>query len=79
METISSHTVKYRTDKYFENKLIKNFAYFDLGKKSEFKFTPQRASNFKLYFTFPFSYHKGESILLEKVPQSHASKFAGRS
>ena len=33
METISRHAVKYRTEKYFKNKLIKNFTYFDLGKK----------------------------------------------
>ena len=32
METISRHAVKYRTEKYFKNKLIKNFTYFDLGK-----------------------------------------------
>ena len=50
METISSHTVKYSTEKYFKNKLIKNLIYFDLGKKSEFKCTPQQSSNFKLYF-----------------------------
>ena len=37
METISRHAVKYRTEKYFKNKLIKNFTHFDLGKKSEFK------------------------------------------
>ena len=29
METISSYTVKYRTEKYFKNKLTKIFAYFD--------------------------------------------------
>ena len=62
METISSHTVKYKTEKYSKNKLIKNFAYFDLGKRSQFKCTPQRASNFKLYFTFPFNYHKEEHV-----------------
>ena len=33
MENISRHAVKYKTEKYFKNKLIKNFTYFDLGKK----------------------------------------------
>ena len=60
METISRHAVKYRTEKYFINKLIKNFTDFDLGKKTEFKCTPHRSSNFKLYFNFPFNYHKKE-------------------
>ena len=62
MEAISRHAVKYRTEKYFKNKLIKNFTYFDLGKKSEFKCNPRRASNVKLYFSFPFNYHKEEHI-----------------
>ena len=68
METISRHAVKYRTEKYFKNKpiknfkLIKNFTYFDLGKKSEFKCSPQRASNVKLYFSFPFNYHKEDNL-----------------
>ena len=67
METISRHRVKYRTEKYFKNKLIKNFTYFDLGKKSEFKCSPQRASNVKLYFNFPFNYHKEEHISATKA------------
>ena len=76
METISSHTVKYWIEKYFKNKLIKNFAYFDLGKKSEFKCTPQRASNIKALFQFSFQLSRGRGYNLKKVPQSHASKFA---
>ena len=47
METISRHAEKYRTEKYYKNKLIKNFTYSALGKKSEFKCSPQRASNVK--------------------------------
>ena len=77
MEAVSRHAVKYRTEKYFKNKLIKNFTDFDLGKKTEFKCTPDRASNFKLYLNFPFNYHKGDHKELEKVAQSHASNFAG--
>ena len=77
METISKHAVKYRTEKYFKNKLIKNFTCFDLGKKGEFKCSSQRASNVKLYFNFPFSYHKEEHVTWKKCHKSHASKFAG--
>ena len=40
METISRHATKYRTEKYFKDKLIKNFTDFDLGKKTEVKCTP---------------------------------------
>ena len=54
--------MQYRTEKNFKNKLIKNFTYFDLGKKSEFKCSPRRASNVKLYFNFPFNYHKEDNL-----------------
>ena len=67
METISRHAVKYRTEKYFKNKLIKNFTYFDLGKKSEFKCSPERASNVKLYFNFPFNYHKEDNLAAREL------------
>ena len=62
METISRHAVKYRTEKYFKNKLIKNFTYFDLGKKSEFKCSPQRASNVKLLSQFSFQLSQEDNL-----------------
>ena len=76
METISSHTVKYRTEKYFKNKLIKNFAYFGLGKKSEFKRTPHRAPNLTFISLF-LSISQGGAYNLKRMPQGHASNFAG--
>ena len=67
METISRHAVEYRTERYFKNKLIKNFTYFDLGKKNEFKCSPQRASNVKLNLNFPFNYHKEDNLAVAEL------------
>ena len=77
METISRHAVKYGTEKHFKNKLIKNFTYFDLGKKSEFKCSPQRASNVKLYFNFPFNYHKEEHITWKSATKAVLQNLQG--
>ena len=60
-----------------KNKLIKNFTYFDLGKKSEFKCSPQRASSAKLCFNFPFSYHKEEHILEKSATEAMFQNLQG--
>ena len=63
METISRHAVKYRTEKYFKNKLIKNF-------------TGHQTSSFISIFLSIIT--KESTRDLKKAPQSHASNFAGR-
>ena len=60
METISRHAVKYRTEKYFKNKLIKPTLISE--RKVNLNAAPQRASNVKLYFNFPFNYHKEDDV-----------------
>ena len=59
METISRHAVKYKTEKYFKNKLIKNFTYFDLAKKSEFKCSSPTGLKRQSLFQFSFQLSQG--------------------
>ena len=60
-----------------KNKLIKNFTYFDLGKKREFKCSSQRASNVKLYFSFPFNYHKEDHITWKSATKAMLQNLQG--
>ena len=78
METISRHAVKYRAEKYIKNKLIKSFTDFDLGKKTELKCTHIGHQTSSFISIFLSIITRKSTRNLTKVPQSHASNFAGR-
>ena len=66
METIFSHTVKYRTEKYFKNKLIKNLPTLISERKVNFNAHPNRH---QALFHFSFQLSQGRAYKI--------SKFAG--
>ena len=74
METISSHIVKYRTEKYFKNKLIKNFGYFWSWEREVNLNAPPTGIKLQALFHFSFQLSQRRAYNLKIWPQKPCCK-----